>query len=64
MTADLTDRHGFKEESARIRLIRANPRFDLLCSSFMARILFTVTPAAGHLHPTIPIALALQARWP
>ena len=28
----------------------------------MARILFTVTPAAGHLHPTIPIALALQAR--
>ncbi len=28
----------------------------------MARILFTVTPAAGHLHPTIPIALVLQAR--
>jgi UDP:flavonoid glycosyltransferase YjiC (YdhE family) len=28
----------------------------------MARILFTVTPAAGHLNPTIPIALALQAR--
>jgi UDP:flavonoid glycosyltransferase YjiC (YdhE family) len=28
----------------------------------MARILFTVTPAAGHLHPTVPIALALQAR--
>ena len=26
------------------------------------RILFTVTPAAGHLHPTIPIALAMQAR--
>lgn len=26
----------------------------------MARILFTVTPAAGHLNPTIPIALALQ----
>lgn len=28
----------------------------------MANILFTVTPAAGHLNPTIPIALALQAR--
>ena len=28
----------------------------------MAKIFFIVTPAAGHLHPTIPIALALQAR--
>jgi UDP:flavonoid glycosyltransferase YjiC (YdhE family) len=28
----------------------------------MAKILFTVTPAAGHMNPTIPIALALQAR--
>lgn len=27
----------------------------------MARILFVVTPAAGHLNPTIPLALALQA---
>ena len=26
------------------------------------RILFVVTPAAGHLHPTVPIALALQKR--
>jgi len=28
----------------------------------MAKILFTVTPAAGHINPTIPLALALQAR--
>jgi len=28
----------------------------------MAKILFTVTPAAGHMNPTVPIAQALQAR--
>lgn len=28
----------------------------------MSKILFTVVPAAGHMHPTIPIAQALQAR--
>ena len=28
----------------------------------MSNILFTVTPAAGHMNPTIPLALALQQR--
>jgi UDP:flavonoid glycosyltransferase YjiC (YdhE family) len=28
----------------------------------MLKVLFTVVPAAGHLHPTIPMALALQQR--
>ena len=52
--------------SAEIRQIRVIRVLFLLCSPaisiLMGNILFTVTPAAGHMNPTIPIALALQAR--
>src|SRR4051812_26047457 len=30
--------------------------------TLMANILFTVIPAAGHMNPTVPIALGLQAQ--